>query len=334
MIAAVFLSSVVAVKILLAPMEGLVDPLMRDLLTRIGGIDRCVTEFVRISDRELPNRVYYRMAPELRQGGRTRAGVPVHVQLLGSEPELLAACAEKVCGLGALGVDLNFGCPAKTVNRSRGGAILLNDPALVGAIVAAVRRAVPSSVHFSAKMRLGFDDASMMLDNARAMAEGGVDELCVHARTKREGYRPPAHWDAIARIREAVGVPVVANGEVWTPEDYHRCKTVSGCDDVMIGRALIASPDLANRILEPQRQMLCWDELLPWLLEFFERVSDELSYNPKYAPGRLKQWLALLRRNYPQAALLFETIKRENRVDPILQVLQCSVAQSAQRVSA
>ncbi|WP_242521626.1 tRNA-dihydrouridine synthase [Motiliproteus sp. SC1-56] len=305
-------------KIILAPMEGVVDALMRDLLTRIGGIDRCVTEFVRVSDRELPNRVFYRLAPELRRGSRTPAGTPVHVQLLGSDPELLAANAARAVRLGALGIDLNFGCPAKTVNRSQGGAILLQDPGRIYAIVCAVRRAVPEGVGFSAKMRLGYEDDGLSVANAQAMVAGGVEELCVHGRTKREGYRPPARWHAIDRVRQAVAVPVIANGDIWSPADAVRCQAQSGCRDLMLGRGLLSRPGLAQQIKGSQAP-LAWETLQPWISEYFERLSDELA--PRYAPGRIKQWLAYLRRHYPEAALLFEQIKRETRNDLIQQQL-------------
>ena len=131
-------------KIVLAPMEGVVDATMRDMLTRIGGIDQCVTEFVRVSDQLLPARVFHRLFPELLNGGKTPAGVPVIVQLLGSDPQLMADNACRAAQLGAPGIDLNFGCPAKTVNKNRGGSILLNDPDEVFRIVQQVRKQVPS----------------------------------------------------------------------------------------------------------------------------------------------------------------------------------------------
>jgi hypothetical protein len=109
--------------ILLAPMEGLLDFVLRDILTRAGGIDRCVSEFIRITDQLLPERVFTRIVPELRHGGRTPAGVPVRAQLLGSDPACMADNAARLAGLGPAGIDLNFGCPAKVINRHGGGAI-------------------------------------------------------------------------------------------------------------------------------------------------------------------------------------------------------------------
>ncbi|NVK44571.1 MAG: tRNA-dihydrouridine synthase [Oceanospirillaceae bacterium] len=311
-------------KIVLAPMEGVVDPVMRDVLTRIGGIDLCVTEFVRISDRLLPEHVFYRLAPELHRGGCTDAGVPVVVQLLGSDPQLMAENAQRAAELGAPGVDLNFGCPAKTVNKNRGGAVLLDTPEDIHAIVSAVRAAVPAAIPVTAKMRLGNQDKSLAFENARAIREAGADGLAVHARTKLEGYRPPAHWEWIARIRETVpGIPVTANGEVWSWEDYRRCREASGCDDVMIGRGLVSRPDLARAIRRRldghAEEALGWRQLQPVLRGYFERMVSEMA--PGYVHGRLKQWLNQMKRHYPEAEALFGEIKRLRDLDALRQAL-------------
>ena len=112
----------------LAPMEGVVDVYMRDLLTKVGGFDLCVSEFVRVSQHLFPASVFYRYCPELLTGGNTASGVPVHVQIMGGEPAVIAENAAFVAELGAPGIDINFGCPAKTVNRHDAGATLLQWP--------------------------------------------------------------------------------------------------------------------------------------------------------------------------------------------------------------
>ncbi|MEI8327292.1 MAG: tRNA-dihydrouridine synthase, partial [Betaproteobacteria bacterium] len=196
-------------------MEGLLDFVLRDILTRVGGVDRCVSEFIRVTNTLLPERAFIRVVPEWLHGGRTFAGVAVRAQLLGSDPVCLAENAARLATLGPHGIDLNFGCPAKVVNRHGGGAALLDEPELLWQIVAAVRRAVPSSMPVSAKMRLGVHDDARAVECALAIQSGGADEIVVHARTRAQAYRPPAYWERVADIRAAVRVPVVANGEIW-----------------------------------------------------------------------------------------------------------------------
>ena len=135
-------------------MEGVVDHLMRDMLTRVGGFDLCVTEFMRVVENKLSKKTLYRLCPELRNGAKTPSGVPVRVQLLGQHPQWLAENAQLAVELGSPGIDLNFGCPAKTVNKSKGGAVLLQTPEVLYDIVKEVRSAVPESLPVTAKYAL------------------------------------------------------------------------------------------------------------------------------------------------------------------------------------
>lgn len=306
-------------RIILAPMEGVVDHYVRDILTGLGGIDICVTEFVRVTNHLLPARVFLRYCPELRQRCLTAAGTPVRIQLLGGKAGPMADNARRLAQLGAAAIDLNFGCPAKTVNKNDGGACLLRQPERVHTIVAAVRGAVPAGVPVSAKMRLGFDDKSRYLDNALAAAEAGASELTVHARSKADGYRPPAYWEYIGRIREEIRIPVVANGEIWSAADYRRCRQLSGCEDVMLGRGLLACPDLALQIKAAVAGRDClpmpWQSVCHLLFNYYERTKD--LYPQKYLGNRVKQWLVYLRRQYLEAGVLFEAIKRQRGADAI-----------------
>ena len=296
-------------------MEGLLDFVLRDVLTRIGGVDRCVSEFIRITDTLLPDRVFYRYLPELHHGGRTLAGTPVRAQLLGSDPVTMADNAAHLAALGPEGIDLNFGCPAKVVNRHGGGAALLQEPERIASLVAAVRRAVPAHLPVSAKMRLGFNDASLARECAQAMASGGAGELVVHARTKADGYRPPAYWERIPAIRAAVSIPVVANGEIWTVQDAQRCRALSGCDALMLGRGAVADPGLALAIRAAEgvaapAEALPWQALVPHLVQFWQMVGERVT--PRHRAGRLKQWLNLLRRRYPEAQQAFDQLRTLN----------------------
>ena len=307
--------------VVLAPMEGLADAPMRDVLTRIGGIDWCVSEFIRVTEGLLNVATIRRSVPESEHGWCTRAGVPVRPQLLGSDVRWMGENAALLASMDAPAIDLNFGCPAKTVNRHRGGAALLTEPELLREIVASVRAATPAHIPVTAKMRLGLTDTSQTLECAQALADGGASEITVHARTKVEGYKPPAHWEWLARIRDAVDVPVIANGEVWSTEDYRRIREVSGCDAVMIGRGLGRCPDLGLRILQDaDAAVLGWDELWPWLGDFFRQTR--LRVVDRHAPGRLKQWLAMLGQHYPEARALFDSLRRETCADAVTRRLE------------
>ena len=292
---------------MLAPMEGVVDHTMRDMLTTFGGIDRCVTEFVRVTTALLPPRTFLRLCPELQTGSRTPSGTPVYVQLLGSHPEYMALNARRAVDMGAIGIDLNFGCPAKTVNNSDGGAALLRTPERIYNVVSAVRQAVPNGTPVTAKMRLGYSDKSLALENALACRDGGAEELVVHARTKTDGYKPPAYWEDLAPLREALDIPLIANGEVWTPEQFHRCREVSGCEDVMIGRGMGACPGLAAQIMSNSDQTT-WQQIVPLLIRFQQYTVD--TYEPRYATNRIKQWLNYLLCNYTEAQILFEQVRK------------------------
>lgn len=296
----------------LAPMEGVVDFVLRDVLTQIGGIDHCVTEFVRVTDKLHSPPVLERYAPEMKMGWRTRAGTPMFIQFLGGQAEPLAENAAQAASLGALGIDLNFGCPAKTVNRHDGGASLLKTPERIHKIVETVRRAVPSQIPVTAKMRLGFDDPSSCFANAEAVQAGGASWLTVHCRTKTDGYKPPAYWEWIPKIKEKVTIPIVANGEIWNVSDFWKCFEVTGCEKIMIGRGAVAQPFLFRKIKESIIRSEA-ETAMPWaqtkliLPQFFEASTQFKS--PFFAQARTKQWLKALSLQNEEAKPLFEELK-------------------------
>ena len=323
--------------LLLAPMEGLLDFVLRDILTRVGGIDRCVSEFIRVTNTVLPDRAFIRIVPELLTNGRTFSGVPVRAQLLGSDPACLADNAAKLAALGPDGIDLNFGCPAKVVNRHGGGAALLDDPELMCRIVTAVRRAVPAHMPVSAKMRLGFADDSRAEECAQAIAAGGADELVVHARTKADAYRPPAYWARVADVRRAVNIRVIANGEIWNVQDALRCRELSGCDDLMLGRGIVTDPGLAWAIrsaIAPSvaTPLVTWQSLLPLMGDFWHLVCSRLER--KQQAGRLKQWLNFLRRRYPEAETAYMALRTLNHAVEIDDWLEFNLGISRLSVAA
>ncbi len=312
-------------------MEGVVDFVLRDVLTSIGGIDHCVTEFIRVTDKLHSAPVIHRYAPELAMGCRTRSGTPLFLQFLGGQPGPMAENAAHAAELGALGIDLNFGCPAKTVNRHDGGASLLKTPERIFKIVEAVRSAVPTHIPVTAKMRLGFDDPAVCIANAQAVEAAGAQWLTVHCRTKTDGYRPPAFWDWIPKIQESVAIPIVANGEIWTVNDFWNCARQTNCRKIMIGRGAVAQPYLFRQIKDSIAQSQIdsetdaeidvetnsetnseidfqfWGKTRGLIPQFFQASADWKS--PYFAQARTKQWLKALSLQNEEAKPLFDELK-------------------------
>ncbi|MBL4237211.1 tRNA dihydrouridine(16) synthase DusC [Vibrio fluvialis] len=307
-------------RVILGPMEGVLDHLMREMLTQINDYDFCVTEFVRVINLPLPDHVFYRLCPELKQGSRTKAGVPVKVQLLGQEPHWMAENAVRAAELGACGVDLNFGCPAKMVNQSKGGAALLQHPELIYQVIKACRDAVPSDIPVTAKIRLGWENPDDCFEIVDAVQQAGADELTVHARTKAGGYKASEiKWNYIDQIRQKTTVPLIANGEIWNYADGQACIETTGVDSLMVCRGALNVPNLGN-IVKHNHSAMQWHEVVDLLLEYsaYEVRGDK----GKYYPNRVKQWFSYLRQSYPQAADLFREIRTMTEVGPIVSHFQ------------
>lgn len=317
---------------LLAPMEGLTDPLMRQILTQIAKdlgrpYDWSVSEFIRVTQTILPAHVFYKYVPELHHDAKTVCGTPIHIQLLGSDAQLMAENAAYACELGAPAIDINFGCPAKTVNSHRGGSVLLDEPEVMFRIISAARQAVPADIPVSAKIRLGYTDTSRMDDIRSAINDSGADWLTIHARTKTQGYKPPAYWDKIQNFH-ALDIPVIANGEIWNREQAQNCILQSGTTHLMLGRGAVTRPDLVAQIDKDHSQSvnekatLSWQDLIAHQVKFLEGAAK----NDIVLVGRYKQWLGMLTKGYDEAQVLWDSIKREKNKAAIITALHMSRA--------
>lgn len=305
-------------------MQGILDDRLRDHLTALGGVDYCVSEFARVSFAPLSDRGLLKECPELQRGGRTASGVPVYLQLLGGLPGPMAASAREAARLGATVIDLNFGCPVGRVTRNDGGAALLRDPDRLRSVTAAVREAVPDAVLVSAKLRLGWEDPSDAVALARAAEAGGAAWLTIHARTRVQAYAGRADWTWIARVREAVQVPVVANGDITTPEELERCAAVTGCDRFMIGRGALARPE-TFRVLRGQDAWWPSWRRLALLQIFLDRLEAERPGHDRAILGRVKGWAAYMATADEAIAGVFESLKRAQEVAGADQVLRAAV---------
>ncbi|USD42078.1 tRNA dihydrouridine(16) synthase DusC [Vibrio sp. SCSIO 43135] len=307
-------------RVILGPMEGVLDHLMREILTEINQYDLCVTEFVRVVDQLLPDHVFHRLCPELAQGSQTKSGVPVHIQLLGQDPHWMAENAVRAAGLGAKGIDINFGCPAKLVNKSKGGAALLQHPELIYQVVKACRDAVPTNVPVSAKIRLGWENPEDCFEIVSAIESAGADELTVHARTKTGGYKASEiKWEYIDKIRQKTSLPLIANGEIWDHQDALACIETTGVDSLMVCRGAFNVPNLGN-VVKFNHAKMPWSDVVDLLLLYsqYEMKGDK----GLYYPNRVKQWFSYLRQEYPEAKQLFQEIRTFNKAAPIVEHIE------------
>lgn len=286
---------------MLAPMEGVTDVVVRDLITSLGGVDLCVSEFIRVSIHPVPERVIRKYVPEAADGWRTPAGTTILPQLLGSHPGRMAITSKTLERMGAAGIDLNFGCPAKTVNRNEGGAALLKKPEVMREVIQAVQSAVRIPV--SVKMRLGWENPDDVFEIARMVDALRPQWITVHARTKAEMYRPPAHWNRLAALRATLKTPLIANGDIFTPQDFEKCRAVTGCDRFMIGRAILRDPWIFQRI----RGNAAGETIT--VLRRFVELCDRHYPGKEMTVGRFKQFIKNIALGDPRLAPLFESAK-------------------------
>ncbi|MCK3654306.1 tRNA dihydrouridine synthase DusC [Pasteurellaceae bacterium Macca] len=299
-----------APRVILAPMQGVLDPFLRQLLTAVNDYDLCISEFVRVVEQKLPKKAFYRLCPELHHNGFTASGTPVRVQILGQHPQWLGENAQLASELGSHGVDLNCGCPSKTVNGSHGGASLLKQPELIYQATKAIRQAVPSHLPVSVKVRLGWESADHCFEIADAVEQGGATEITVHGRTKMDGYRAERiNWQAIGEIQQRLSIPVIANGEIWDFETAKSCQKTTACTSLMIGRGALNVPNL-SRVVKYNAPKMAWREVLNLLYQYVHLENEQDT--GFYHVARIKQWLRYLDKEYPEALELFAILKTEH----------------------
>lgn len=307
-------------RVLLAPMEGVLDSLVRELLSEVNDYDLCITEFLRVVDKLLPVKSFYRLCPELYNQSYTPSGTLVRVQLLGQHPDWLAENAVRAIELGSYGIDLNCGCPSKMVNGSGGGATLLKSPELIYKATKAIRDAVPAHLPVTVKIRLGWDSSVQKFEIADAVEQGGATEITVHGRTKEDGYRSEKiNWQAIGELRQRLSIPVIANGEIWDYQSAQRCLEATGCDAVMLGRGALNIPNL-SRVVKYNEPRMAWLDVVKLLQKYvqLEKKGDTGMYHV----ARIKQWLGYLRKEYDEATSLFVEIRQLQTSKEIAKTIQ------------
>jgi nifR3 family TIM-barrel protein len=219
----------------LAPMAGVTDRDFRLIVRRVGGVGVVAMEFISSKGLMGKDRRVLEMLPF------TDEERPLSIQIYGGDAETMIAAARQVEQLGPDLCDINMGCPANAVLAGCAGAALMGDLRQAERILTGVRRAL--SIPVTVKFRLGLDENRRnYLELGRIAEAVGLDAVALHARTARAGFRGAADWSHIARLKEAVQIPVLGNGDVTSADAAMRLFAETGCDGVMIGRAATRNP--------------------------------------------------------------------------------------------
>jgi tRNA-dihydrouridine synthase B len=243
---------------MLAPMDGFSDWPFRSLCSTLGSA-MSYTEFVRA---EFIVRAFEHMLPRFTYEEPER---PVVFQIYGDDPDEILKAAVRVQELAPDIIDINLGCPAKTVANRGAGVGLMRTPLKVAQIFHNLSAAL--EVPLTGKIRLGWEDYRNYRLIARIIEENGGAAIAVHARTKEQGYSGQADWDAIAEVKAAVKIPVIGNGDVKAAADIERMKSYTGCEAVMIGRAAVGNPWIFSRLDRTQVTSEMLRQMVHQLLE-------------------------------------------------------------------
>ncbi|MFN5514274.1 MAG: tRNA dihydrouridine synthase DusB [Cyanobacteriota bacterium] len=227
-------------RVLQAPLSGVTDQIFRRLVRRYAPQSMLYTEMVSATEIH-----HLRRLPQVMAIAPGEA--PISIQLFDGRPDFMAAAAQKAVAEGAQTIDINMGCPVNKITKKGGGSALLRDPDLAVSLVKATVAAV--NVPVTVKTRLGWSEGEIQIvDFARRLEDAGAALLTLHARTRCQGYQGPAQWSWITQVKEALSIPVIANGDITSLDAALACLEETGADGVMCSRGALGNPFLVGEI--------------------------------------------------------------------------------------
>lgn len=303
--------------IVLAPIAGHTDTIFRQAIKSLGGCGLVVSELV--STEAMTRR-------QVKSDHLTRfedAERPISIQIFGSDPVRMAESAAMVEEMGADIVDVNLGCPVKKVVKQGGGSNLLRDLPLLERILRAVRQVIKAPL--TAKIRSGWDQNTINAVEVLKIAEDcGVEGLAIHGRTRCDLFSGKSDWDIIARVKEKARIPVIGNGDVFTPADAVRMFRETGVDGIMLGRGVLSNPWLIrqcwDRLSGATITSVSLDERAEFMVRFLRRVSEETP--PPVALGKLKKIGGHLSRGFPGSTQLRARMHGSHTVAEFFEVVR------------
>ena len=303
--------------LVLAPMAGVTDRDFRLIVRRIGGVGLVSMEFISskaIVEGHQKTRELMVFCPEER---------PLAIQIYGSDVQTVATAAGVVEELGADVCDINMGCPANKVLKGCAGAALMGDLKLAERMIARVRREL--TIPLTVKFRLGLDDSRRnFIDLGKICEANGVAAVAIHARTAKQMFRGAADWSQIARLKEALTIPVIGNGDLSAPEDALRMMRQTGCDGVMIGRGATKNPwifkQIEARMSGGQLPEPTLDDRRQLILGHFHMLAERQP--SKYALHKLRKFTGWYTHGLPHGRKLRQRINQLPDVESFLQAVE------------
>ncbi|MDY2685576.1 MAG: tRNA dihydrouridine synthase DusB [Selenomonadaceae bacterium] len=304
--------------VFLAPMAGVTDTAYR-IIAHDMGCPLCYAEMVSSQG------IHFRNERTLAMLQSEPEERPLAIQLFAATPEMAAEAAAYVEALGTADIlDFNMGCPAPKIVKNGEGSALMLDPDRAYKILCAMRRAV--KMPLTVKMRKGFDDAHCNVVEMARMAEAaGVDAIAVHGRTREQFYRGHADWDAIAAVKRAVRIPVIANGDVRTYDDLDRIFEVTGADGVMIGRAAQGNPWIFKQLTHYLKtgERLPGPTMQERAAVILRHLDLLLKYKGSYVgPREMRKHATWYTRGITHGAILRDAFNKAETRDDFVAILQ------------